>query len=59
MNIDKMINEVGAAVLLGYAPDVTVEKVEKRLQEARENGDPDEIHFLEEMLKIHKLMEDK
>lgn len=59
MEVNNLIAKVGAAVFMGYVPDVTAEKVEKRLQEARKEGNKNEIHFLEEMLKIHKLKEGK
>lgn len=57
MNLNNLIYETGLAIMRGYASEVTSKQVEKRLQEARRKGNPDEIHFLEEMLKIHKLKE--
>ena len=59
MNVDKMIAIIGYSVLDGLASDITSEMVEKRLQEAKKKANSDEIHFLEEMLKTHKMKEGK
>lgn len=38
MDVNNLIAKVGAVINMGLTPEVTSEKIEKRLQEARKGG---------------------
>lgn len=59
MNIDKLLKETQKCVERGFAKEITVEKVEKRLEEAKKAGNSQEIYFFEQMLNFHKKLEEK